>query len=588
MRLGWTKNKNSTTYRAVKTIRVDGKNKTLPIKTFGSDRFICETYGVTDAKAWAKEQVRLMNEAELNENATYTIELNPYTDLVLDEQQRFNGGYLFLQDVYYELGLDKICRAVSGRHSYSYDLNNILSRLIYTRILFPSSKKSSFEDSKRFIEQPSFELHDIYRALSVIAEEADYIQSRLFKNSTELTERKTGIIYYDCTNFYFEIEQAEEDKQYGLSKENKPLPIVEMGLFMDTEGIPIAFSISPGNQNEQNSLIPLEKKLIENFDLSRFVVCTDAGLSSATNRFFNNYDKEDGMRSFITTQSIKKLKKHLKEWVLDPHGWHLHSDTTGKEYCLNELDEEKDKDNIFFKSRWIKEKSTITVNGITKTTIIEQQLIVSYSIKYRDYLRSVRNRQIERAEKIVQKGAASVSKKRANDPKRFIKTDHATADGEIAEESSIYIDHDLIASEELYDGFYAVCTNLEEAAETIVKVNKRRWEKEECFRIMKTDFEARPVYVKRQERILAHFMTCFIALIIYRYLEKKLNEKYSIDQILSTLRDMDFVKHDGKGYQPIYTRTSITDDLHEAFGFCTSKQIIPTKKMRNICSQTKK
>ena len=320
MRLGWTKNKNSTTYRAVKTIRVDGKNKTLPVKTFGSDRFICETYGVTDAKAWAKEQVRLMNEAELSENASYTIELNPCTDLVLNEQQRFNGGYLFLQDVYYELGLDRICRAVSSRHAYSYDLNNILSRLIYARILFPASKKSSFEDAKSFIEQPSFELHDIYRVLSVIAKESDYIQSRLFKNSTELADRKTGVIYYDCTNFYFEIEQAEEDKQYGLSKENKPLPIVEMGLFMDTEGIPIAFSISPGNQNEQNTLIPLEKKLIENFDLSRFVICTDAGLSSETNRFFNNYDKADGMRSFITTQSIKKLKKHLKNWVLDPHG----------------------------------------------------------------------------------------------------------------------------------------------------------------------------------------------------------------------------------------------------------------------------
>lgn len=588
MRLGWTKNKNSTTYRAVKTIRVNGKNKTLPVKTFGSDRFICETYGVSDAKAWAKEQVRLMNEAELNGSAPVTIELNPCTDLVLNGQQRFNGGYLFLQNVYYELGLDRICRAVSGRHAYDYDLNNILSRLIYTRILFPASKKSSFEDAKRFIEQPSFKLHDIYRALSVIAEESDYIQSRLFKNSTELTDRKTGVIYYDCTNFYFEIEQAEEDKQYGLSKENKPLPIVEMGLFMDTEGIPIAFSISPGNQNEQNTLIPLEKKLIENFDLSRFVVCTDAGLSSATNRFFNNYDKNDGMRSFITTQSVKKLKKHLKDWVLDPHGWYLQSDTTGREYSLNELDDETDKDKVFFKSRWIKERSTATINGITKTEIIEQQLIVSYSIKYRDYLRSIRNGQVERAEKMIQKGTASFSKNRANDPKRFVKTDHATADGEVAEKTASYIDHDLIASEELYDGFYAVCTNLEEPAETIVKVNKRRWEIEECFRIMKTDFEARPVYVKRKDRILAHFMTCFIALIVYRYLEKKLDEKYSIDQILSTLREMDFVKHEGRGYQPIYTRTSITDDLHEAFGFCTSKQIIPTKKMRNICSQTKK
>lgn len=588
MRLGWTKNKNSTTYRAVKTVRVNGKNKTLPVKTFGSDRFICETYGVTDAKAWAKEQVRLMNEAELKDTAAFTIELSPSADLVLNEQTRFNGGYLFLQDIYYELGIDKICRAISSRHSYSYDLNNIISRLIYTRILFPSSKKSSFEEAKRFIEQPSFELHDIYRALSVIAEESDYIQSRLFKNSTELSDRKTSVIYYDCTNFYFEIEQAEDDKQYGVSKENRPLPIVEMGLFMDMDGIPIAFGISPGNENEQNTLIPLEKKLIKKFDMSRFVICTDAGLSSASNRFYNDYDKEDGSRSFITTQSIKKLKKHLKEWVLEPHGWHLSGDISRKEYCLDNLDDEADKEKIFFKSRWIKEKSTVTVNGITKTVTIEQQLIVSYSIKYRDYLRSIRNSQIARAEKMVEKGKTSTSKKRKNDPKRFIKTDHSTKEGEVADLSVSYIDLDLIADEEQYDGFYAVCTNLEDSVETIVKVNKRRWEIEECFRIMKTDFEARPVYVKRQERILAHFITCFIALIVYRYLEKKLDGKYSIDQILSTLREMDFVKYEGKGYQPVYTRTELTDDLHEAFGFCTSKQIIPTKKMRNICSQTKK
>lgn len=588
MRLGWTKNKNSTTYRVVKTIRVDGKNKTLPIKTFGSDRYICETYGVTDAKAWAKEQVKLMNEAELEESISFNIELNPSLDLPFNTQTRFNGGYLFLQDIYYELGLDKICRAISGRHSYNYDLNNIFSRLIYTRILFPSSKKNSFEESKRFIEQPSFELHDIYRALSVIAEESDYIQSRLFKNSSGLSERKTGVIYYDCTNFYFEIEQAEDDKQYGVSKENRPLPIVEIGLFMDTEGIPIAFDISPGNSNEQNTMVPLEKKLVEKFDMSRFVVCTDAGLSSAGNRYYNNYDKVDGCRSFITTQSIKKLKKHLKEWALAPDGWTLSGDSSGKKYHLDQLDEEADKGNIYFKSRWIKEKSVVTIGNNKKIVMIEQQLIVSYSIKYREYLRSIRNSQITRAEKMIKNGNASISRKKPNDPKRFIKTNHATKEGEVAAIADSYIDLSRIADEEKYDGFYAVCTNLGDSPESIVAVNKRRWEIEECFRIMKTDFEARPVYVKRQERILAHFITCFIALIIYRYLEKRLDNQYSIDQILSTLREMDFIRYEGKGYQPIYTRTKLTDDLHNAFNFCTSKQIIPTKKMRNICSQTKK
>lgn len=588
MRLGWTKTKYSVSYYVQKTIYVDGRNKSLVVKRLGSEKFICETYGVTDAKAWAKEQVRLMNEAEQEDCAKFNIELCAGTDLVMNEQRRFNGGYLFLQSIYYELGLDKICRAISSRHFFEYDLNSILSRLVYTRILYPSSKRSSFEDAGRFIEQPSFELHDVYRALSVIAEESNYIQSRLFKNSVSLSERKTGVVYYDCTNFYFEIEQAEDDKQYGASKENRPLPIVEMGLFMDSDGIPVAFGISPGNDNEQNTLIPLEKKMIEKFDMSRFVVCTDAGLSSATNRWFNSYDKEDGCRSFITTQSIKKLKSHLKDWALDPQGWHLSGERSGRIYDIRELDDKDDKDKIFFKSRWIKEKSVINDNGRTKTALIEQQLIVSYSIKYRDYLRFIRNGQIERAEKMIAKGEAAASRKRQNDPKRFIKTDHATADGEIADTAASCIDQDRIASEEQYDGFYAVCTNLEDTPESIVKVNKRRWEIEECFRIMKTDFEARPVYVKRKDRILAHFITCFIALIVYRYLEKKLDEKYTIDQIISTLQEMDFMKYEGKGYQPTYTRTKLTDALHEAFGFCTSKQIVPIKKMRNICSQTKK
>ena len=588
MRLGWTTGKYSTTYRAVKTIRVNGKNKTQIVKSFGSEKFICKTYGVTDAKAWAQEQVRLMNEAEKEDSAKFNIELCAGTDLVMDEQRRFNGGYLFLQDIYYELGLHKICRAISGRHPFEYDLNDILSRLIYTRILYPSSKKNSFEESKRFIEQPSFELHDIYRSLSVLAKESDYIQSRLFKNSSEIQKRKTQVIYYDCTNFYFEVDSAEDDKQFGKSKENRPLPIVGMGLFMDMDGIPISFSVYLGNRNEQTTMIPLEEKMISDFDMSKFIVCTDAGLSSATNRVFNTYDKTDGMRAYITTQPIKTLKGFLREWCLADDGWLLDGGDSNHTYKISELDDERDKDKIFYKTRWIKEEGSIHTEKGDKKQIIEQKLIVSYSIKYRDYLRHVRSGQIERAKQLVEAGEKTIYRKKQNDPKRFIKTNHATKDGEVAELSDSYIDQSVIEEEERYDGFYAVCTNLDESVSNIVKVNKRRWEIEECFRIMKTDFAARPVYLNRQDRIKAHFITCFIALIVYRYLERKLGNKYTIDQILPTLQEMDFMKYEGKGYQPIYTRTDITDALHEAFGFCTSKQIVPIAKMRNICSQTKK
>ena len=588
MRLGWAKTKYSISYYAKKTIYVDGKNKDLVIKRFGSEKQICEKYGVTDAKAWAKEQVRLMNEAEKEDSVKFNIELCSGTDLVMNEQRRFNGGYLFLQNIYYELGLHRICRAISVKHPFEYDLNDILSRLIYTRILYPSSKKSSFEESKRFIEQPSFELHDIYRSLSVLAEESDYIQSRLFKNSSDIQTRRTQVIYYDCTNFYFEIDTAEDDKQFGKSKENRPLPIVGMGLFMDMDGIPISFSIYPGSRNEQQTMIPLEKKMLSDFDMSKFIVCTDAGLSSATNRVFNTYDKEDGLRGYITTQPIKTLKAFLQEWCLADDGWILDGDNSGKKYKISELDNGLDRDKIFYKTRWIKEKGVVHTDNGDRVQFIEQKLIVSYSIKYRDYLRHVREGQIERARKLVESGEKAMNKKKQNDPRRFIKTDHATKDGETADISESYIDPAVIETEEKYDGFYAVCTNLNDSIGTIVKVNKRRWEIEECFRIMKADFAARPVYVKRQDRIMAHFITCFISLIVYRYLERKLGNKYTIDQILPTLREMDFMKYEGKGYQPVYTRTEITDALHDAFGFCTSKQIVPIAKMRNICSQTKK
>lgn len=588
MRLGWTKNKNSTTYRALKTVRIDGRNKTLLIKTFGSDRFICQTYGVTDAKAWAKEEVQKMNRAELDGSPSFSFELDSSADLVMDQQHCFNGGYLFLQDIYYELGLDKICMAVKARHGFEYNLNAIVSRLIYTRILFPSSKLNAFKDSQRFIEPPDFELHQIYRSLSVLAQEADYIQSRLFKNSLMIAKRRTEVIYYDCTNFYFEIEEAEDDKQFGVSKENRPLPIVEMGLFMDRDGIPLAFCMNPGNENEQQSLIPLENKLMDKFDMSQFIVCTDAGLSSNTNRVFNDYSGERGMRAFITTQSVKKLKKTYKDWALSPEGWHCFGETSSKPINLETLDEDNDLEKTYYKSRWIKETSEVTIDGIKKKVGLEQQLIVTYSIKYRNYLRQIRNRQVERALKTVENGKNTVEKKKQNDPKRFIKADHATKDGEVADKTVYYIDEAAIAQEAMYDGFYAVCTNLSDAPESIVQINQRRWEIEECFRIMKTEFQARPVYVKRKERITAHFITCFIALIVYRYLEKKLNNRYTCSQILSTLQEMNFTKYEGKGYQPTYTRTELTDALHEAFGFCTSKQIVPIKQMKKICADTKK
>lgn len=576
MRLGYSRSKYSISYYAQKTIYVDGKNKSIIVKRFGSDKFIRETYGVEDAKAWAQEQVNLMNLAEKEENGKVLLELSPCRDIPIHSQHCFNGGYLFLQDIYFELGLDRICRAIANKHRFEYNLNSILSRLVYTRILYPSSKRSSCEDSRRFLEQPDFELHQIYRALSVLAQESDYIQATLYKNSLKLGSRKTGIIYYDCTNYYFETEKAEDDRQYGLSKENRPLPIIGMGLFMDADGIPLAFSLYPGNQNEQQTMIPLEEKLMADFGMSRFIVCTDAGLSSLENRKFNDYSAADSKRAFVTTQSIKKLKKFLKEWALDPDGWFLPGDKTNRKYCLTDLEEEADHDKIFYKERWIKE------NGL------EQHLIISYSLRHRNYMRAIRKGQIDRAVKAAENNPSVFSHKRQTDYRRFVKAQSVTKEGEIADRRIYSINEEVIREEEKYDGFYAVCTNLDDEVETIIKLNHWRWEIEECFRIMKTEFEARPVYLQNRDRIQSHFLTCFLSLVIYRYLEKRLENRYSCEQLLDCLKEMNFLKYEGAGYVPTYTRSELTDDLHQTFGFNTSKEIIPISKMKKICAQTKK
>ena len=480
-----------------------------------------------------------------------------------------NAGYLFLQDIYYSLGIDKICSAISDKYEFDYDLNDILSMLVYSRILAPGSKMFSLESSKEFLEQPKCELHQIYRALEVIAKENDFFQSELYKNSQSVINRKKDILYYDCTNYYFEIEEEDDFRKYGVSKEHRPNPIVQMGMFMDADGIPLAFSLFDGNQNEQPSMSPLEQKIIKDFDTSDFIVCTDAGLSSTANRKFNSIQG----RGFVTTQSIKKLKDFLQDFCLDDDGWHLSG--SKKIYKLSELDDEADYDKVFYKDRWINEDD------------LEQHLIVAYSIKYRNYQRTIRERQIERARKLVET-PSKLSKKKANDPKLFIEQGHCTSDGEIASKTITALNQEQIDNEAKYDGLYAVCTNLEYNVSSIIKINQKRWEIEECFRIMKTEFKARPVYLSRKDRITAHFTTCFTALVIYRILEKKLNGKYTCEEIINTIRSMNMMIAPGEEYVPTYIRTDLTDTLHESFGFRTDYQITSQKNMRKILNQTKK
>ena len=573
MRLQIIKSKNAQSLYVVKSVYRNKKRTNKVVEKLGTYEKLKQNLN-EDPIEWAKKYVEELNKQEKTWTRNVLVKYNPSKIIEKNQQTFFNGGYLFLEKIYYQLGLNGICNEITDKYRFKYDLSDILSRLIYSRIIYPSSKLATFELSKKYIEQPNFELHDIYRALEVIAKETDFIQAELYKNSLKVSKRNTNVLYYDCTNYFFEIEQESGLRQYGPSKEHRPNPITQMGLFMDGDGIPLAFDITAGNTNEQITLKPLEEKILADFKLSKFIVCTDAGLVSNANRKFNDMDE----RAFITTQSIKKLKKYLMDLALSPDEWHLSGDT--KKYNINDIEKDEAsielyKDRIFFKERWINE------NGL------EQKLIVTYSLKYKNYQRQIRNSQIERAKVAIANKCFKLDKCNQNDFKRFIKKTNVTNDGEIAEKKVLSLNTDTILKEEKFDGFYGVCTNLNDNAEEIIKVNQRRWKFEESFRIMKSEFKARPMYLSRDDRITAHFTTCFLSLVILRFLEKRLEEKYTSSQIINTLKNMNFIESIGNGYIPTYIRTDLTDDLHDKFDFRTDYEILNNRNLKNILKKLK-
>jgi transposase len=522
--------------------------------------------------AWAKAEAKKETESFNNKSIPIPISLSQKAVINKDEERCFNIGYLFLQQLCTELRFDKICRKIKERHKFKYDINSILTDLIYARILSPSSKLSSYSFCKTLLEPPKYSLQNVYRSLSVMAEESFFIQEELYRNSNFVHSRNAKILYYDCSNYYFEIEEEDGDKCYGKSKENRPNPIVTMGLFMDADGIPLAFDIFPGNQNEQTTLKPLETTIIRDFDCGEFIFCSDAGLGSLNNRRFNGF----GNRAYVITHSIKKMKKEDKETALSPKQFRKIG--TDKFIDIRTLDESSED---VYNSVYYKEIPLVTGD-------MDETIIVTYSPKYKAYQQRIRNKQLDRAQKIVDGKLKKRKGKNQNDPARFVKETKFTEDGEIAEKTAYELDQDRISEEEKYDGFYAVVTNLEDNVEEILKINRQRWEIEENFRIMKTDFEARPVYVRRQDRIKAHFLTCYISLLVYRLLEKKLENKYTCEEILSTLRDMQITSLSGNsGYVPSYKRTALTDLLHETFGFRTDYEFTTKATMRNIIKNTK-
>ena len=573
MNLHISKSKNAESFYIAKSyVKANGTTSSMIIRKLGTLNQLILEHGPTreDVVAWAKNEVKLETEKYKKEKDAKTVLIPFHADrpLIYDKQVLHKGGYLFLQSVYYGMQIHKICRKLKAKYKFKYDINAILSDLIYARILEPSSKRSSYKTASEFLEKPAYELHDIYRALDVLGNECDFIQAEVYKNSHFIGNRNDKVLYYDCTNYYFEIEQEDGNKKYGKSKEHRPNPIIQMGLFMDGDGIPLAFSLFPGNTNEQKSLKPLEQKILSDFECQKFIYCSDAGLASEDIRYYNHM----GERAFIVTQSIKKLPKEDKTWALNKTGFKRVSDNQPVD--ITQLPD--DDTNLYYKDEPYTTKK------------LHQRLIVTYSPKYARYQKTIRDKQVERAEKMLASGNTKKQRKNPNDPARFISTTAITADGEKANIEH-YLDETVIESETQFDGLYAVCTDLlDDDVSEILKVSEGRWQIEECFRIMKTDFSARPVYLHNDNRIKAHFLICFLALLIYRILEKKTEYRYTCIEILDTLKTMNFANIQEQGFLPLYKRTKITDALHEICGFRTDFEFITKSQMKNIQKKSKR
>ena len=569
---GSANNKDVYIYQSYR--KENGKTSSRIYKKLGKLNDLLEQFSGDQEKLmeWARKEARKETELYNQHNGKVTVDFSQGARIAMNEMRSFHIGYLFLQCLCSQLRIDKICRAIKSRHKFKYDLNAILTDLVYARILSPCSKLGSYEYCQTLLEPPKYSLQDMYRSLSVIAEESDFIQSELYRNSNYIHPRNKRILYYDCTNYYFEIEEESGMKRYGKSKEHRPNPIVTMGLFMDADGIPMAFDIFPGNQNEQTTLKPLESKILQDFGCSEFIFCSDAGLGSTSNRRFNSL----GNRAYVITHSLKKMKKEDRDIALNPAQFRKLG--CSRFIDLRTLDES---DEEVFNTVYYKEIPVVTGS-------MDETIIVTYSPKYKAYQRKIRARQIERAQKIIASTDRKRKGKNQNDPMRFVKKISVTSEGEAAEKNIYDLDMEQIRKEEMYDGFYAVITNLEGDVSEILKINRQRWEIEENFRIMKTEFEAHPVYVRRDDRIKAHFMTCYISLLIYRLLEKKIGDNYASHQIIETLRSMQMtLLSTASGYIPSYQRTELTDILHKTFGFRTDYEFITKSSMRTIIKETK-
>ena len=583
---------NKVSYYIIKDYtKLNGKRSTCIYEALGNDDDLINRFGSTDTMNKVKEYINSLNQlVKENKELPITLTLNPNKQLDKDINRSFFSGHLFLRKIYYKLGMDKICQSIKENYKFEFDINKVVECLVFARIIWPSSKLSTFEQSRKFIGNYDFDLQHVYRTLTYLSKEMKNIQKQLFDNSNKVIDRNYKVIYYDCTNFFFYTEENNFQRN-GISKQHMPLPLVQMGLFMDADGYPFAMNINPGNTSETKTMIPSEEEFLKEYNMKgkNIVVCTDAAMCTDEIKKFN---VKDG-RGFIITQSIKKLNNKLKEFALDKSGWRILGNLNDI-YNLDELEKDESLKKQYYNTIFYKEIEC-------ETKSVKQALIITFSFKYKEYQHKLKTHQLERATKLVEetnkKNKNSKNKKdigqikitkNQNDPKRFIRQVKTTDSGEVASNIEYLIDEEIYKEEEKYNGLYGITTNLIDDTETIIRVMKGRWEIEESFRIMKDEFDSGTVHLSKEDRIKGHFITCYLSLFIYRYLEHQLNDKYTVHEIVSTLQEMKMLEFKGKGYVPEYTRTDLTDALHFFLGINTDNEIVNYKKIKKIFDSQKK
>lgn len=585
-------------YYIVKGFRDEtGKATSKNMFRLGTLEEIRQREGVADAWQWAQEELARRNEEERLGRQKLKIELSPSRRITSGEQVKYSGGDLMLIPLYNTLGLPQICRRIQEGTRTEYSLNEILEALVVLRILYPCSKKSTYALNKKRIRSTSFALENIYRALSLLSSHIDEIQAHVWNNSQKITQRNTRVIYYDCTNYYFEIEDNDKDyvdmetgeyipglRKRGKSKEHRPNPIVQMGMLMDGDGIPLSFIIFPGNESEQPSLQKIEEMVADKFGLNEFIISTDAGLGSEDNR---RYNMTEG-REYITVQSLPSLPKADQDMALDPRGWRVafrdralppidESDPEREIFNLDEIDLEAERNTRFYKE--------IIVNKCIdsdKSTARQERVIVTYSHDFALYLRHKREERISAAQKIVNKKQTK-SRQSQQDPRRYVTTEYITKEGLKATKVKMAIDEKAIVREERFDGFYAYGTSLDDDATDVLRARSFHHEIEHLFRTTKTFLDARPVHLHRQDRIRSHFLICFLAMVILKLLQKKLEmTDLSIDQLIATLRSFEFDYFKTIGYRPLFERNELTDKLQQVAGINIDTEIVETKRMNKL------